>query len=304
MSGAVTPRFVVVGEALVDIVSPRDSEPTVAAGGSPMNVAVGLARLGVATTLLTQLGDDAHGILVADHLHASGVDLATGSVVPGGRTSTATARLGRDGAATYEFDLSWSLEQDRLPERLSGLHVGSLGTVLAPGRHAVRALLEQAAEAEAFVSYDPNVRPGFLPAWDDVARLAAAAQVVKLSDEDLALLRPGTSTAGVARDLLAAERTRLVVVTRGGDGSVAFTAEQHVEVAAPPVRVVDTVGAGDSFMAALVAVLLEWGTPDELDTTALRTLLDAAGVAAALTCARRGANPPKRPELPPGWPAR
>ena len=84
---------------------------------------------------------------------------------------------------------------------------------------------------------------------------------------------------------------------------MAFTDDTQVEVVAPPTDLVDTVGAGDSFMAALVAVLLEWGNPRELDAGRLRTLLDAAGLAAAVTCTRRGANPPTRRELPPGWPA-
>jgi fructokinase len=295
--------FVVVGEALVDIVQPVDEEPTHAPGGSPMNVAVGLARLAVPTLLVTELGDDPYGIQVADHLRESGVELAEGSVRPGRRTSTATARLGHDRAATYDFDLTWDLERRQLPDEVSGLHVGSLGAVLAPGRAAVLDLIAQAAQAGAFVSYDPNVRPAFMPTWDEVAEVARFAQVVKLSDEDLALLRPETSTSQVAHDLLAAERTTLVVVTRGELGAMAFTDRTNLEVVAPRTELVDTVGAGDSFMAALIAVLLEWGAPSALDGQQLRTLLDAAGLAAAVTCSRRGANPPTRRELPSGWPA-
>jgi len=295
---------VVVGESLVDIVHPVDAEPTVAPGGSPMNVAVGLARLGVPTTLVTELGDDPHGDLVVDHVRASGVDLSAESVRGGARTSTATARIGADGAASYEFELSWALAARRLPEQTSGLHVGSLGAVLSPGRGAVLDLLEQARAAGLFVSYDPNVRPAFLPTWADIAAVADRADVVKMSDEDLELLRPGTATATVARELLDNGRTRLVVVTRGAHGAMAFTAGANVEVEAPPTDLVDTVGAGDSFMAALIAVVLEWGTQTDLDAERLRTLLAAATLAAAITCSRRGANPPTRQELPPGWPAR
>jgi fructokinase len=298
-----TSRFVVVGEALVDVVHPVDAEPTHAPGGSPMNVAVGLARLDVPTTLVTELGDDPYGVQVADHIRESGVELAEGSVRAGHRTSTATARLGHDRAATYDFDLTWDLERRQLPDDVSGLHVGSLGAVLAPGRAAVLDLLAQAAAAGAFVSYDPNVRPAFMPTWDEVAEVARFAQLVKLSDEDLGLLRPETSTSTVAHDLLAAERTTLVVVTRGELGAMAFTDRTRIEVVAPRTELVDTVGAGDSFMAALVAVMLEWGTPRELDGDRLRTMLDAAALAAAITCSRRGANPPTRRELPPGWPA-
>lgn len=295
-------RFVVVGESLVDIVHPVVGEPTEAPGGSPMNVAVGLARLDVPTTLVTELGEDPYGDLVAGHVRASGVDLADGSVRPDHPTSTATAHLGSDGAATYEFELTWSLGPSRLPAGTTGLHVGSLGAVLAPGRTAVLDLLEQARAAGLFVSYDPNIRPAFPATWDPVAEVARYADVVKMSDEDLELLRPGTATSEVARDLLSGERTHLVVVTRGPLGSMAFTKDTNVEVVAPRTDLVDTVGAGDSFMAALVGVLLEWGNPRELGADRLRTLLEAAGVAAAITCSRRGANPPTRRELPPGWP--
>ncbi len=297
-------RFLVVGESLVDIVHPLDAEPTVAPGGSPMNVAVGLARLDVPTTLVTELGDDPHGDLVVDHVRACGVGLSEDSVRAGRRTSTATARLGADGAASYEFELSWALGAQRLPGEVAGLHVGSLGAVLAPGRGAVLDLLEQARAAGVFVSYDPNVRPAFLPTWADIAAVADHADVVKMSDEDLELLRPGTSTATVAHELLRNGRTCLVVVTRGAHGALAFTDETHVEVEAPPTGLVDTVGAGDSFMAALIAVLLGWETPRELHAERLRILLEAAALAAAITCSRRGANPPTRRELPPGWPER
>lgn len=295
------PPFVVVGEALVDVVVPLEGETTHAPGGSPMNVAVGLSRLGVPALLVTELGDDAHGELVAEHLRTADVELAPGSVRPGHRTSTATARLAADGAARYEFELTWELDSAALPDDLAGLHVGSLGTALAPGREVVQSLLSAAAGRDVLVTYDPNVRPGLLPSWHDVARVAADVDVVKMSDEDLALLRPEESVQSVAREVLDNGRTWLVVVTRGGDGAMGFTAQGNAEVVAPRTDVVDTVGAGDSFMAALIAVLLDWGTPHELAPDRLRTLLEAAAHAAAVTVSRRGANPPTRVELPAGW---
>ncbi|HEX4901300.1 MAG TPA: carbohydrate kinase [Acidimicrobiales bacterium] len=296
-----TAPFVVVGEALVDVVVPPDGETTHAPGGSPMNVAVGLSRLGVPALLVTELGDDAHGELVAEHLRASDVALAPGSVRGGHRTSTATARLAADGAASYEFDLTWELASASLPDELAGLHVGSLGTALAPGRESVLALLAEAAGRDVLVTYDPNVRAGLLPSWHDVARVAADVDVVKMSDEDLDHLRPEESLQAVAREVLDNGRTRLVVVTRGGSGAVGFTAQGSAEVRAPRTEVVDTVGAGDSFMAALIAVLLGWGDPHELAPDRLRTLLESAAHAAAVTVSRRGANPPRRAELPAGW---
>lgn len=296
-----TSPFVVVGEALVDVVVPPEGETTHAPGGSPMNVAVGLSRLGVPALLVTELGDDPHGELVAEHLRSSDVALAPGSVRGGHRTSTATARLAADGAASYEFDLTWELASASLPDALTGLHVGSLGTALAPGRDAVLALLAEAAGREVLVTYDPNVRPGLLPSWHDVARVAADVDVVKMSDEDIELLRPEESLQAVAREVLDNGRTRLVVVTRGGAGAVGFSAQGSAEVVAPRTEVVDTVGAGDSFMAALIAVLLDWGNPHEVPPGRLDALLRSAAHAAAVTVSRRGANPPTRAELPAGW---
>lgn len=296
-----SPPFVVAGEALVDVVVPRDGDPTYAPGGSPMNVAVGLSRLGVPALLVTELGDDPHGALVSEHLRASDVRLAEGSVRPGHRTSTATARIADDGAARYEFDLTWELGPVTLPDDVAGLHVGSLGTALAPGRDAVLDLLAQAAGREVLVTYDPNVRAGLLPSWHDVARVAADVDVMKLSDEDLDLLRPEESPQDVARELLDNGRTRLVVLTRGSAGAVGFTAQGSAEVVAPRTDVVDTVGAGDSFMAALIAVLLKWGNPRRIPADRLDALLRSAAQAAAVTVGRRGANPPRRAELPAGW---
>lgn len=307
------PPFVVVGESLVDIVVTRDGAESHAVGGSPMNVAVGLARLDVPCTLLTQVGDDEHGRWVVDHVRGSGVELAESSVVAGGRTSTATARLDHANAAVYDFELTWDLRPQRLPEAC-GLHVGSLGTVIRPGRDAVLDLVAQAAADELFVSYDPNIRPAFLvdadQAWRDLVGLAASCRLVKLSDEDVRLLGPDRSVEETAGALLAGERTELVVVTRGASGASAFGEGFMVDVATRPVEVVDTVGAGDSFMSALLAVLDGWellrpgaGWLDALNEERVRVLLGAATAAAAVTCGRRGANPPTRQELPPTWPA-
>ncbi len=305
--------FVVVGEALVDVVIAEDGTESHAVGGSPMNVAVGLARLDVPSLLITRVGDDENGRAVAAHVRASGVDLLPSAVTPGARTSTATARLDHTHAAAYDFELTWDLPAQRLPDAV-GLHVGSLGAVLAPGRDAVLDLVHQATERELFVSYDPNIRPAFLTdpaqAWRDVVAVAACSRLVKLSDEDIGLLRPSDPIESVAVELLAGEDTELVIVTRGGDGAVAFGEGYSVEEATCPVEVVDTVGAGDSFMAATLAILDDWdllqpgrGRLAALADRRVRTLLGGAMAAAAVTCSRRGANPPTRRELPPTWPA-
>lgn len=307
--------IVVVGESLVDVVVDADGDTVVeAVGGSPLNVALALSRLEVPTVLVTQTGHDEYGGRIAHRLAGSGVELVaapTGS----GRTATATARIGQDGSADYDFDLEWSLPHQELPA-CDVLHVGSLGAVVEPGRHSVRDLVEQAWARGVFVSYDPNVRPAFVDdrrsAWRDVESLADRAGLVKLSEDDAAVLHPGADPEDIARSLLTGERTELVLLTRGGQGASAYalsgTAEISVDVPAPATELVDTIGAGDSFMAAALTVLLESGAVGDFgagmpaDEKSLESLLHAAGAVAAMTCARRGAEPPTRSELPEGWP--
>jgi fructokinase len=303
---------VVVGEALVDVVVPVEGEPSSAVGGSPLNVAVGLARLGVPTLLITRIGDDEHGRWVADHVHASGAELSTTSVVPGSRTSTATAFLDEAHAARYEFDLVWDLDRHALPDARA-LHVGSLGASLLPGRCAVDDLVRQAQDSDLFVSYDPNIRPAFVTdpeaTWRDLAEIASRVRLVKVSDEDLAAVRPESSVQDLTRELLAGGTTELVVVTHGADGASAYTPTFALHRPAPPTQVVDTVGAGDSLMAGLLTILDDWNVPadgpgalDALDEDHVALLLHGAMVVAAVTCSRRGAEPPTRRELPPTWP--
>lgn len=304
--------FIVVGESLVDVVVPTEGESTRSVGGSPMNVAVGLARLGVPVLLITRLGDDEYGKWITEHVQAEGVRLSESSVVPGARTSTATARLAENHETAYEFDLVWDLEHHRLPEGVA-LHVGSLGASLLPGRHAVLDLVRQAREADLFVSYDPNIRPAFVTdpsaTWAEVLETAALSMLVKVSGEDLRILQPGRDPDDVAAEMLRGEATELVIVTHGGEGAVGYREGSRVALPAPSTQVVDTVGAGDSFMAAALAVLDEWELPADgpgclaaLDDDRVRQLLHGAMAAASVTCSRRGANPPTRRELPPTWP--
>lgn len=303
---------VVVGEALVDVVVPLQGERSEAVGGSPLNVAVGLARLDVPTLLITRVGDDEHGRWVADHVRESGAELSGSSVVSGTRTSTATAYLDERQAARYEFDLVWDLENHVLPDARA-LHVGSLGATLLPGRRAVADLVRQAQDSELFVSYDPNIRPAFIrdpeKTWQDLAEIASLSRLVKVSDEDFTALRPDAPAEKLAHELLLGGTTELVVVTHGPEGASAFTPDFSVHRPATRVEAVDTVGAGDSFMAALLAILDDWNVPadgpgalDALDEDHIGLLLHGAMIAAAVTCSRRGADPPTRQELPPTWP--
>ncbi len=299
-----TPTFVVAGEALVDIVVPAGGEPEHAPGGSPLNVAVGLSRLGLDTTLMTQIGDDDLGRLVAEHVVASDVRFHEDAITPGHSTSTATAHLDAQGAASYVFDLHWTLGPQTLPAGATALHVGSIGTAVRPGRDSVVDLVDQAVAAGLLVTFDPNARPAFTPdasaAWADVREVASAARLVKMSDEDLHFLRPGVRAEDVAKDLLSGT-TELVVVTAGGDGATAYSREGSAHVRSQATQVTDTVGAGDSFMAALVTVAVEHGLAD-LSAARMTAYLTAAHEAASVTVSRRGANPPRRADLPAGWP--
>jgi fructokinase len=281
----------VVGEALVDVVRRPDGSIREHPGGSAANVAVALARLGRRVRFLTALGDDPRGRLLVEHLEESGVELAGDPFVLA-RTSTAQATIGADGAATYEFDLEWRL--DALPdEDPAFVHVCSIGAVLAPGADDVRSLVER-HRGRALVSYDVNARPMLTgtgaEVLDRVTALARLAHVVKASDEDLAALFPDDPMEAAAqrlRDL----GPRAVVVTRGGAGALWFAADGAVSVAAEPVAVVDTVGAGDTVSAAVIDAL--WDDPDRKPAA----VLGHAARAAAVTVSRAGADPPYRHEL-------
>jgi fructokinase len=300
------PRVLVVGESLVDVVIAASGETIdTTPGGSPLNIAVGLARLDIPTLLLTTFGDDEYGRLVTKHAASSAVGLLHESPTSQ-PTSVARAVLDETNQASYEFELHWDPPATDLPAGVSVMHVGSLGTAVAPGDATVFALAEQAVEAGVPVTYDPNVRPAISTdpdvAWEGVRRWADVADVVKMSDDDARYVRSGVGVDDMLDELLSGPRTRLAVITRGADGTVLATRRHRVHVGTPSVRVVDTVGAGDSFMAALIAAVLD---RDLLDDDALASVTEAqlaeiggwAVRVAAITCGRRGADPPRRAEL-------
>ncbi|MEZ2390914.1 carbohydrate kinase [bacterium RCC_150] len=303
----------VIGEALVDVVQ-RPSGVAAHVGGSPLNVAVGLARLDHAVQFIGRFGKDAYGDSIAAHLRSSSVmaplppdDLPT---------SVATALIDDDGAATYTFELAWELPRlaERLPFMLQGtslLHTGSIATMLAPGAGDVLAAVEY-AHPNATISFDPNSRPSIITdreyARTQTEHFVALSDVVKASDEDLEWLYPGVETREAARRWLrlgGSAGPAVVVVTRGADGPWGVTAAGEAEVAAPKVQVADTVGAGDSFMAALLSGIVDHGLAgaqnrDELHALpaeVLESILDHAARAAAVTVSRAGANPPTRAEI-------
>ena len=277
-----SPSALVIGEALIDIVRAPDGAVTEHAGGSPMNVAVGLARLGHPVEFASWFARD-------DHLASDGVRLTPGTDgAP--RTSTAAATLAADGQATYEFDLDWSLPPVRTADVPALVHTGSIAGVLTPGAEQVRATVAE-HRATAAVSYDPNARPSIMGE-------AAAA-------------RPSDTAAAVVHSWLDLG-PGLVVVTRGGAGATAWARDgATADVACEQVEVVDTVGAGDSFMAGLVDGLWRLGLLADLaggarpadrlaalDAGTLERVLRRCARIAAITVSRAGANPPRLDELP------
>ncbi|MDB1089754.1 carbohydrate kinase [Streptomyces sp. ACA25] len=292
-------RVTVVGETLVDLLWPAGArEVRAVAGGSPANVAVGLHRLGRPVTLVTTWGDDAPGRFVGAHLAGIGVDVRR---VPAGdpRTTVALASLDAGGAADYDFLTHWDPQELNVPADTAVLHTGSLAVVVEPGAARVLELCERERAQGRSVAADLNVRPAVQPDPDAyrtaAGRLAAVTEVLKASDEDLAWLFPGLDPAEAARSLLA-RGPRLVVVTLGAEGALAVTAGHDVQVRAPHIDVVDTVGAGDTFQAALLDSLAERGGPPS-SRDGLAATLARCVTAAALNCARTGADPPTRAEL-------
>jgi len=299
-------RVLVVGESLVDVVSTADGLTVERPGGSAANVAVALARLEQGVAFVTAYADDERGRSVAGYLAGSDVELAVDPIVLE-RTSSAQARIAEDGSASYTFDLDWHFAAvpDAVVERAAAVHVCSIGAVLAPGADDVLALLDRAVAAGALVSYDVNARPAITGTGPDllarVEAVAALAHLVKASDEDLAALYPTLSTDEAAVHLRSLGAT-VVVVTRGVEGSTWYAA-QRVDASAVTTAVVDTIGAGDTFSAALVDGLVRdldatFSTPSAaLDSADAAALLAHAAAAAAVTVSRPGADPPTRAEL-------
>jgi fructokinase len=309
------PSVLVLGEALADVVAAPDGSRRAHPGGSPANVALGLARLGHTVHLATRLGDDGHGRMLRNHLVGNGV-LLTKESVEAGRTSTATATLDRDGRASYTFDIDWDLPP-RISDQVQAkppthLHTGSIAALLAPGAHRVLSAV-RSARPRATVSYDPNLRPALLgePAREQprVEALVALSDVVKASDEDLAWLCPGQDPDRVAADWLS-RGPSLVVLTRGAKGASAYWRRGRHDLAAEQIEVADTIGAGDAFMSGLISGLLAGGMlgaegrPELLAATSAEQpaekIADALTLAmrsAAATCGRVGADPPTRAEL-------
>ena len=299
---------VVCGEALIDVIRRPDGIERAAPGGGPFNTARALARLGVATAFLGHLSDDADGHELAHHLRADGVDLEYVTVGPE-KTTTAVVDVDSQGVATFRFEVDGTsapnLTREMIPKGfgldVDAVHLGGLALAVEPAADALAELADR-ERGRRLIMLDPNVRSGLgreNEYRERLHRVIAASTVVKASDADLAWLYPGLGYEQTAERMV--ERgVGMVVVTLGADGAFAAHRDVRTRVATPHVDVIDTIGAGDAFGAALLAWLHDHErirpalSLDEAEVTAS---LEYACLAAAITCTRPGADPPRKREL-------
>ncbi|MCX2862042.1 carbohydrate kinase [Paucibacter sp. PLA-PC-4] len=308
--------FVVCGEAIFDVFAAGETPTGLLldgrVGGSPFNVAVGLARLGQPVCMLTQISKDFLGERLMRVLQAEGVD--TRAVQRAGAPTTLSL-VGFDaqGLPAYTFYGQGGADRLLSPDALDALpaagasviHLGSYASVVGPGAATLRTLVER-ARGRSLIAYDPNVRLNVEPdlaVWRaQIEWMLPRTDVLKLSEEDLGLVYPGRVPADFAAAALACG-VGCVVLTRGAQGAVAWSGAGRVEAAPVDVAVIDTVGAGDTFQAALLTWMAEHaalsaGALAALSRPALGEALSFAARAAAITCSRRGADLPRRAELP------
>ncbi len=301
------------GEALIDFLprtgpnGERYFEPL--AGGSPFNVAVAVGRLGASAGFFGGLSSDFFGAMLRQALEASQVDLSL--VHPTERPSTLAFVSLDNGNARYAFfdeasagRMVTEADLPALPKEVAALHFGSFSLAEEPCGSAFEALMHREQHARV-ISLDPNIRPTLIKNRDGhiarLERLVAMADIVKLSEEDLAWLAPDAEPVSFVRGWLD-KGAKLVILTRGADGIVAMTESAEVTIPAVPVTVADTVGAGDTFTAATLAYLDRNGILSKhavagLDEDRLRNLTEFAARAASITVSRAGANPPWAEEL-------
>ncbi len=309
--------IVVAGEALMDVfdagATPTGQALDARIGGSPYNVALGLARQGQPVAFCGAVSRGFLGERLLRSMADEGIDTRCVQRVD---APCSVCFVGLDAAGVPRYDFVGERGADRqlsravldaLPATIEAVHVGSYATVVEPVAGTQRAVVDVCAARGALVAYDPNVRLVVEPElerWRAVLEdLLPRTHLLKISDEDLDALYPGVGMDTMAAGWLA-QGVRLVVVTRGGEGSVAYRAgAAPVAVPAARVTVADTVGAGDTFQASLLTGLAERGLLSPaglaaLDTSSLQALLAFAATAAGITCSRRGADLPRRAELP------
>jgi fructokinase len=306
------------GDALIDFVPTRNAQGREAVmpavGGSCLNVAIGMARLGAPTGFVGGISTDLFGRMIADHATASHVDLSL-ATRSDRQTTLAFVRTvaGESHYAFYDAETAtrnWTYRRETIPfADIEAVHVGSTTLVNDRGAAETKALIADARPSST-ISFDPNCRPNLVedkPAYlARMAEFAASADLIKMSDVDFAYLFGDEPYRQRANELLM-QGTSLVVITRGSDGAIAWHAGTgQIEVAAPKVEVADTIGAGDSFQAALLFALYKQGRLareklGSIGSDELRGALSFAANCAGLTCTRPGADPPWSHEVAGDW---
>ncbi len=289
----------VVGEALIDEVHAIDDSVERLVGGSPANVAGGLSRLGARAQLLTCIADDADGAVIRASLAATGVIVAAESETAR-RTPVARVTMTKAGQPEYRFDVEWRIPASfTLAQSVRHVHVGSYAAFMEPGAERVLALAQSARSRGVTVSFDPNIRSTLTRDPADTRerfeRLCHSCRLVKLSDEDQEWLYPGSSTSEII-DRVLQLGPECVVITMGAHGSVMANAMTSAHISSERAEVIDTVGAGDSFMAALIdsSLTIDLGSAD---SSALHAVGEFCARAAAITVSRRGADLPTRDDI-------
>lgn len=312
--------FLICGEALYDLFGGDGAEDGVSfdarIGGSPFNVAMGLARLGEEAAFFGGISRDALGERLVAKFRKEGVSdafiLRTDYL-----TTLSLVQKDARGQPAYTFYGANAADRMVTPADLpvfstppGFLHIGSYTALVEPVAGALKALIER-EHAQTLISFDPNIRPTVEPDMElwhrNTEALIPLTDIVKVSDEDLHLIAPDTSSDTIARRWLSLGAS-LVIVTRGGDGATAYAAGLQTTCPGTRVSLEDTVGAGDTFQAALLAGLKKLGATDRnslstLDETRLNRLLEFAVAAAGITCSRRGADLPRLGELEKEWSA-
>jgi fructokinase len=294
----------VAGEVLIDLIPEgADREPVV--GGGPANTAKALAKLGIDTHFIDGISSDQYGQMTKKDLITAGLklDYVKYSDKP---TCLAIVSLSESGSASYEFVIentaTFDFTSEWLPnpqtDRPSLLHIGTLAAVIEPGASALFEWAQSVAKVAPIV-FDPNIRPAVISDRKQylaqVERWVAISSAVKVSDEDIKWLYPNIEIEKIVNDWLT-KSPSLIVVTYGDKGLTGHRKNERVIVEAVKVKVVDTVGAGDTVGAILVEAIVKDGL-DSLTGSKLETMLKRAAKAAAITVSRVGANPPTSEEL-------
>ncbi|WP_157015027.1 carbohydrate kinase family protein [Mesorhizobium xinjiangense] len=301
------------GEALIDMLPHHGEDDETCylphVGGAVFNTAIALGRLGIETGFFSGLSNDHFGEILRNALKASGVGLAHVHFADR-PTTLAFVRL-VEGQASYVFydenTAGRMLEERDLPaldDTVEALHFGAISLISEPCGSTYETLMAREHE-NRIIMLDPNIRPGFIADAQAhkarIRRMAAMSDIVKFSDEDLRWLKGGDDIEAAAREYLA-DGARIVLVTRGAQGAIAMTRDIEVSVPAEIVKLVDTVGAGDTFNAGILAALKEQNLLDKsalarIDAKHLSTALAFGAKVAGVTVSRAGANPPWRGEL-------